>query len=135
MKKGSLAAKKWGAKMRALRNKAVRVIKTKKRSKKRGVVSMARKRRYSAKRVRSRSRGIGGGKLMRGLFPITGILGLALTGVAAKTVNDAVAPQMIPHQDKIAAFAVGGLPGVAGAFALEMFKGKNAVAGSSTAFY
>lgn len=131
MKKGSKAAKRWGAKMRRLRlgatTKKVRV----KRKRTRGV-SMARRR--TTRRTSRRSGVLGGGKLMRGIFPIGGVLGLALAGVAAKTINDSVAPQVIPYQDKAAAFVVGGLPGVAGAFALDML-GKKGTTGTSVAYY
>jgi len=132
MKKGSKAAKAWGAKMRRLRGKT-KTVKVRKTKKKRGVL-MARRRYSTKRRVSRRSSSMGGGKLMRGFLPVKGILGLALAGIAAKTVNDAVAPQIIPYQDKVAAFTVGGIPAVAGAFALEMFGKKGNVSNSIT-FY
>lgn len=82
-----------------------------------GASKMARKKHYS------RSRGMfGGGKLMRGMFPVKGVIAAVLVGAGVATLQEKFAPQMLPYQGALAGFAVAGLPGAAGALARDMLK-------------
>ena len=71
-----------------------------------------------ARRRRGRS---GGGKnfLMRGIVPMRfgmkGVAGAVIAGGLVGYVASRYLPQYIGNQDKIAGFAVGGIPGVVGA--------------------
>lgn len=82
-----------------------------------------RRRRASRASPRRRSSGLGGGKLMRGLFPVRGVIAAALVGVAVATLQERFLPQAIPYQSVAAGFVVGGLPGAVGAFAKDMLAG------------
>lgn len=78
-------------------------------------------RRIYTRRRRSSRRGfIGGGKLMRGLFPVGGVIAGALVGAGIATLQEKFLPQVIPYQSPIAGFAVAGIPGAAGALARTM---------------
>lgn len=122
MKKGSLAAKKWGARMRALRNKVkVRVKSTrKKRISRQGGIKMARRRRSSIRRRSSSRKSFGVGGIMRkGLINLPSVAIMALAGIAAANVSSRMLPQAIPYQKEVAALAVGGIPGVVGSFVVN----------------
>lgn len=92
---------------------------------------MARKR-YSRKSIRRSSR-MGGGKLMSGFIGLPPIFQKALVGAAASEISEAVAPKVIPYQNLAVAGIVGGLPGVAGAFAMNMLQGKGVTNATNTA--
>lgn len=91
--------------------------KTKRRAKRTGVI-MARR-----KRVSHRASGLGGGKLMRGLFPQRGIVGQVLIGAGIATLQEKVLPQVVPYQSEIIAGVVAGIPGSAGSYGRNMLKG------------
>lgn len=91
---------------------------------------MARKR-YSRKSSR-RSSGMGGGKLMHGFLGLPPMIQKALVGAAASEISEAVAPKVIPYQNLAVAGIVGGLPGVAGAFAMNMLQGKGVTNATNT---
>jgi hypothetical protein len=83
--------------------------------------SMARRGRKAYSR--HRSSGLGGGKLMRGLFPVSGMIAGALIGAGAATMQEKFLPQVIPYQGAAAGFAVAGIAGAGGALLRDMFKG------------
>lgn len=95
----------------------------------RGLI-MARRSRKSYSR--KGSSGMGGGKLMNGFFPTHGLLNKVLVGIAASEISESVAPKVIPYQNLAVAGIVGGLPGVAGAFAYNMLQGKGATNATNT---
>lgn len=71
---------------------------------------------------------------MTGFFRPRGILAAALLGVGASIIAQRVAPQVVPFQNLAVAGIVGGLPGVAGAYALQMFAGGGGTTGGLTYF-
>jgi hypothetical protein len=60
---------------------------------------------------------------MRGMFPVGGAIAGALVGAGIATLQEKFAPQVVPYQGPIAGFVVAGIPGAAGAFLRDMFKG------------
>lgn len=92
-----------------------RFVKRGKKTKRRGAKVARRRYRASARRRRSSS-GLGGGKLMRGLFPVRGLVAGALVGIGAAMLQQRFLPQVIPYQGAAAGFVVGGIPGAAAAF-------------------
>ena len=88
-----------------------------------GASHMVRRRRRVYARARGgyrRYRSAGGGTLMRGLIPVPKLLSSALLGAGVAMLQAKFAPQVIPYQGAAAGFAVGGLPGAIGAFALGL---------------
>lgn len=106
----------WANKRRKLKPQRLR-------PKARGGKHMARRRRAKARYSRRGSGGFGGNKLMRGIFPIGGVIGAALVGAGISTLQAKFLPQMIPYQGPAAGFVVAGIPGAAGAFLRDMFAG------------
>ena len=134
LKKGSKKAKAWGAKMKRLRNKVSSPVK--KRLKRR-TSNMAR-RRTTRRRTARRTSLVSGGKLMNGYFKLPQFIQKALVGVALSEVSEQMAPKIVPYQNLAVAGAVGGLPGVAGAFLFNMIQGKgvtNATGVTGITFY
>lgn len=120
LKKGSAAAKAWGAKMKRLRSGVVKRIKHRKvKHKRRRVFSMAKKRRSSHRS----SSGFGGNKLMKGLYQPKGIVASMLMGAGAATLAEKVLPNVIPMQNLAVGFVVGGVGGAAGVVARDALKG------------
>ena len=130
LKKGSAKAKAWGRRMKALRTKSVTRVKRKRR-----VSTMARRKTRVTRRRRASSSL--NNKLMNGVFPMKGLISQALAGIAVSEVSEQVAPKVIPYQNLIGAGLVGGLPGVAGAFAFNMLQGKGVTntQGTGITFY
>ena len=71
------------------------------------------------KKASRRSSVGGGGKFMRGLFPVKGIFASALLGAGAAMVASRYAPQVHPQQNIAIGFAIGGIPGAAAAWFLQ----------------
>jgi len=90
---------------------------------KKGKVHKSMARRSRRAYSRHRSSGIGGGKLMRGIIPVPGIIAGALIGAGAATMQEKFLPQVIPYQGAAAGFAVAGIAGAGGALLRDMFKG------------
>jgi len=120
LRKGSAAAKAWGAKMRRLRLGVASKPKRKKARRLRSVVNVARRRRSS----RRASSGFGGRGLMSGLYHPKGIIASALLGAGAATLTEKVV-NIHPLQGVAVGFIVGGVGGAAGAYARDMLKGTN----------
>lgn len=99
-----------------------------KRTKKRSVGFMARRKKSYSKKGNS----VSGGKLMNGFFPMKGVLNKVLVGIAASEISEQMAPKVIPYQNLAVAGVVGGLPAVAGAFAFNMLQGKGATNATNT---
>ena len=136
MKKGSKKAKAWGAKMKRLRNKVSSPVKRK--LKKRRASNMVRRRTTRRRTARRSSSLVSGGKLMNGYFKLPQFIQKALVGVAVSEVSEQMAPKVVPYQNLAVAGAVGGLPGVAGAFLFNMIQGKgvtNATGVTGITFY
>jgi len=119
MKKGSLAAKKWGAKMKRLRNgvkrAAPRTIKLKRRTSGRKVNMARRKKSY---RRRSPSIRSASSSLMHGVFKPKGIIASIVLGMGAAALSQYV-PINVPYKQEVAAGLIGGIPAAAGVFALK----------------
>jgi len=92
---------------------------------KKGVSTMVRRRRRSTRAYskRRRSSGIGGIKMTRGIFPVSGIISAALVGAGIAAMQEQFLPQVIPYQSAALGFAVGGIGGAAGALAKTMLSG------------
>ena len=125
MKKGSKAAKAWGAKMRRLRGGKRKTTTRKRRTTRKGMLTLKRKRAYSSKRKsnkpRKRSSSVKKGwtsKLKSGTLGKV-LLGLGAAQAAALAVG-MVAPQYMPIAKPIAALAAGGIPGVAAELVLDL---------------
>lgn len=82
-----------------------------------GGANMARRSRKRS--VRSSPRGM----LSKGILPVGGIIGAALIGAGAATLQDKVLPQYHPLQGVAVGFAVGGIGGAVGAYARNMLSG------------
>ena len=107
--------------------KAWSVFRGEKKTTNRRVSSMARR---GFRRSRSRgSGGLGGGKLMNGLYRPQGIIGQALTGVGAGYASNLI-PVNIPYKSTIAAFVVGGVPGAVANMLVGNMMGGASVSGS-----
>jgi hypothetical protein len=120
LKKGSKAAKAWGAKMRRLRGGSTKRKKSTRKGQRRKTARRAyeglkRKARKSYKRRKSSA----GMKLPR----IPSVLKKVAVGVGAASLAglalNFVAPQFAPIARPIAALAAGGIPGVAGELLLN----------------
>ena len=92
-------------------------------------------RRRSRKSYSRKGSSMGGGKLMNGFFPTHGLLNKVLVGIAASEISESVAPKVIPYQNLAVAGIIGGLPGVAGAFAYNMLQEKGATNNTGITFY
>ena len=120
MKKGSKAAKAWGAKMRRLRGGGKKRRKSTRKGQRRKTARRAyeglkRKARKSYKRRRSSS----GMKLPRMPSVVKKVaIGLGAASLASIAVGF-IAPQFTPIVRPIAALAAGGIPGVAGELILD----------------
>jgi len=124
MKKGSKAAKAWGAKMKRLRKSPAKrtraVSRTPKRKTKRvGGIRMARRRRTSIKRYARKSSNI----MSNGIIPTKGIIGNMVKGAGAAAISEKFVPNMIPYQNAVVGFAVGGIGGAAGALIKDLVGG------------
>lgn len=119
MKKGSKAAKAWGAKMRRLRGGR----KKRRKSTRRGQVRKTARRAYTGLRRKAKSykrrKSSSGMKLPR----IPSVIKKVAVGVGAASLAGLaigfVAPQFAPIARPIAALAAGGIPGVAGELLLN----------------
>tara|TARA_R110002051_G_scaffold23845_2_gene59734 strand:- start:282 stop:716 length:435 start_codon:yes stop_codon:yes gene_type:complete len=127
MKKGSAAAKAWGRKMKALRNKP----KSKKSSTKKGGRRKTARRAYTglkrkANKVKRRSSSV------KGLKSITGssTLKKVALGVGGAAIATAVISMIMPNSaigryaGPIGGYAMGGIEGVLGAMVLPMVTGR-----------
>jgi hypothetical protein len=114
LKKGSRAAKAWGAKMKRLRNKSTRTIKVKTKRRKTGSsVSMVRRRKSYRKRAKSAT-----SSLMHGVFKPKGLIASVVLGMGAAALSQYV-PIAVPYKQEVAAGLVGGVPAAVGVFALK----------------
>jgi hypothetical protein len=131
MRKGSAAAKAWGRKMKALRNKT----KSKKSSTKNGVKSKVKKaatkiKKKVAKRKTNKPRN--GKNGVKGLKSITGssTLKKVALGVGGAAIATAVISMIMPNSaigryaGPIGGYAMGGIEGVLGAMVLPMVTGR-----------
>lgn len=132
LRKGSAAAKAWGARMKRLRLGAVRTVARKRKVRRlRSVRTMVRRRRASR-----RSSGFGGRGMMGGLYHPKGIVANALLGAGAATLTEKVV-NIHPLQGVAVGFIVGGVGGAAGSYARDMLRGTNLLgtqAGSSGSY-
>lgn len=120
LKKGSKAAKAWGARMKRLRTGVSKTFKIRKRKRRRTRgVQMVRHRKSS----RRSSSGFGGKGIMKGLYTPKGIVASMLIGAGAATLAEKVLPNVIPMQNLAVGFVVGGVGGVAGVVARDALKG------------
>lgn len=121
LKKGSLKAKAWGAKMKRLRSKSISRTKIKrKRTLRTGGVQMARRRKTrSVRRYASRGKNI----VNSGILPTSGIIGNMIKGAGAAAITEKFVPQMIPYQNAVVGFAVGGIGGAGGALLKDLVGG------------
>ena len=114
MKKGSKAAKAWGAKMRRLRGGKRKTTTRRRRTTRKGMLTLGRKRAYtkrnSNKPAKRRSSGL---KLPK--FP--SVLKKAAIGIGAATLAGMavgiIAPQFVGIAKPVVALVAGGIPGVA----------------------
>ena len=114
MKKGSKAAKAWGAKMRRLRGGGTK----RRKSTRRGQVRKTARRAYTKIKSKAKSykrrESSSGMKLPKIPSVIKKVaIGIGAASLAAMAVS-IVAPQFVPIARPIAALAAGGIPGVAG---------------------
>lgn len=121
MKKGSKAAKAWGAKMRRLRGRVRKTTTRRRRTTRKGMLTLRRKKAYSPKRKSNKPRNsprrsMAKAKSWSSKFK-TGIIGKVLIGLgaaqAAAVAVGIIAPQYIGIAKPVAAWAAGGIPGVA----------------------
>jgi len=117
LKKGSKAAKAWGAKMKRARNKPTRsrakrkiTVKSRKR---RGTVQMARRKTNYKRRAKSATSSI-----MSGVFKPKGMIAAVILGLGAAALANYV-PIQIPYKEELAAGLVGGVPAAGAVFALK----------------
>ena len=123
MKKGSAAAKAWGRKMKALRNKPKR----KKSTRKGGIRKTARRAYTKVKRktnkVKSRRKSVKGLKSITGSSTLKKVA-LGVGGAAlASAVIGMIAPQSSigRYAAPAGAYLMGGIEGIIGSMALSMF--------------
>ena len=115
LKKGSKAAKAWGAKMRRLRGGKRKTTTRRRRTTRKGMLTLRRKRAYSPKRKSNKRR-----KSRSGMkFPrIPSVIKKVAIGVGAASLAGMaiglIAPQFSGIARPVAALAAGGIPGVAG---------------------
>ena len=114
LKKGSKAAKAWGAKMRRLRGGGTK----RRKSTRRGQVRKTARRAYTKIKSKAKSykrrKSSSGMKLPKIPSVIKKVaIGIGAASLAAMAVS-IVAPQFVPIARPIAALAAGGIPGVAG---------------------
>ena len=126
MKKGSAAAKVWGRKMKALRNKPKR----KKSTRKGGIRKTARRAYTKVKRKTNKVKRRR--KSVKGLKSITGssTLKKVALGVGGAAIATAVISMIMPNSaiaryaGPIGGYAMGGIEGVLGAMVLPMVSGR-----------
>lgn len=118
----------WRFVKRGTKSVARKVSRRKKTNKpKRRVSTMARRRRaYTRSRRSSPRRGI---SLMKGIFPVGGLIGSVLIGAGVSALQARFLPQVIPYQGAAAGFAVGGIGGAAGALIGDMLGGNATTTG------
>ena len=124
MKKGSKAAKAWGAKMRRLRGSGTKRKTTtrKRRTTRKGDLTLKRKPAYSSKRKsnsnkpRKKSNSMKMPKVPKLLTKVA--IGVGAASLAGMAVG-LIAPQFSGIARPIAALAAGGIPGVAGELLLN----------------
>jgi hypothetical protein len=111
---------------RTAKRKKVKVSRHKKVKSRKGVRHMARKRRHA------KSRGGFGKKnmMMKGIFPLAGIMAGVIIGLGAASLNDKL-PQVLPYQKYAAGFAVAGLPGVGGVLLRDFLSGQPILGGNA----
>jgi hypothetical protein len=125
LKKGSKEAKAWGAKMK--RSRARKTTTRKRRTTRKGMLTLKRKKGYSAKRKSNKPKKSPRSYMAKGknwsAKLRTGTLGKVLIGLgaaqAAALAVGIVAPQYIGIAKPIAALAAGGVPGVAAELVLD----------------
>jgi len=93
-----------------------------------GGIKMAKRR--GVKRSRT-----AGGMLSKGILPVGGIIGAALLGAGAASLQEKVLPQYHSLQGVAIGFAVGGVGGAAGAYARNMLNGNSSTSKSSVTGY
>jgi len=124
MKKGSKAAKAWGAKMRRLRGAVRKTTTRKRRTTRKGMLTLRRKKAYSPKSKSNKPRKSSSSvkKSWTSKFK-TGTIGKVLIGLgaaqAAALAVGVFAPQYIGIAKPIAALAAGGIPGVAAELVID----------------
>ena len=117
MKKGSKEAKAWGAKMK--RSMARKTTTRKRRTTRKGMLTLRRKKAYSPKRKSNKPRNSPRRSMAKKSWSSkfkTGTIGKVLMGLgaaqAAALAVGIVAPQYIGIAKPVAALAAGGIPGV-----------------------
>ena len=127
MKKGSKAAKAWGAKMRRLRGRVRKTTTRRRRTTRKGMLTLRRKKAYSPKRKSNKPRNsprssMAKAKSWTSKFK-TGTIGKVLIGLgaaqAAALAVGIIAPQYIGIAKPVAALAAGGIPGVAAELVID----------------
>jgi hypothetical protein len=114
LKKGSKAAKAWGAKMRRLRGSGTKRKKSTRKGQVRKTRAPRARRAYMKLKSYKRKKSSSGMKLPKIPSVIKKVaLGVGAAALAAMAVS-IVAPQFVPIARPIAALAAGGIPGVAG---------------------
>ena len=120
MKKGSKAAKTWGAKMRRLRGGKRKTTTRRRRTTRKDMLTLRRKRAYtkrnSNKPAKRRSSGLKLPKLPKVLKKVA--IGLGAATLAGMAVG-VIAPQFAGIAKPVAALAAGGIPGVAAELILD----------------
>ena len=123
MKKGSKAAKRWGAKMKRARNaknsKKRKTTTRKRRTTRKGDLTLKRKKAYSSRKSYKRRKSNPGMKLPKIPSVIKKVaMGVGAASLAGMAVG-LIAPQYTGIVRPIAALAAGGIPGVAGELLLN----------------
>ena len=127
MKKGSKAAKAWGEKMRRLRGRVRKTTTRRRRTTRKGDLTLKRKKAFPSKRKsnkprKSPRRSMAKAKSWSSKFK-TGTIGKVLMGLgaaqAAALAVGIIAPQYIGIAKPVAALAAGGIPGVAAELVID----------------
>jgi len=126
LKKGSKAAKAWGAKMRRLRGRVRRTTTRRRRTTRKGMLTLRRKKAYSPKRKSNKPRKSPRRSMAKKSWSSkfkTGTIGKVLMGLgaaqAAALAVGIIAPQYIGIAKPVAALAAGGIPGVAAELVID----------------
>jgi hypothetical protein len=124
LKKGSKAAKAWGAKMRRLRGggKKRKTTTRKRRTTRKGDLTLKRKKAFSSKSKRKSNKPRKKSNSMK-MPKVPSILKKVAIGLGAATLASMAvgvfAPQFVPIARPVAAFIGGGIPGVAAELVID----------------
>jgi hypothetical protein len=127
LKKGSKAAKAWGEKMRRLRGRVRKTTTRRRRTTRKGDLTLKRKKAFPSKRKSNKPqnsprKSMAKAKSWSSKFK-TGTIGKVLMGLgaaqAAALAVGIIAPQYIGIAKPVAALAAGGIPGVAAELVID----------------